>query len=325
MAKESLLVCGAEFAAVEVGDTLIYRPKSPRCGLGLGSQFTLLALLAATSSLIRHPPLLVESDGRNGVSARDVVRQEAFAETGAAPLLVGIVASVAFTHMHRLLRRLGVRNRSVLRRAQLFCDSCSSTCWLLGCAAAETACGTYGRPGSGRSFAEIYAASVYPATSQKPLNVSGGTEGRIELWTLVELIEHGLGGATADISAAPGMDQPAVSAMATASCNGPMIALTGYESVDAIGNSQQQKQAGSDAGLSWVTLAPLLVPSVLLPLLFAVIRCDAFNSDTSSASAASGIGPVADTYKGRGIAGWCKRRGPSGLPRGIVVSPVSTA
>lgn len=298
MAKESLLVGGADFVAVDVGDTLVYRPKSPRCGLGLGTQFTLLALIVATGSLIQHPPAL----GSSGVGIRDVDHAAVHSEpnrTGAAPLLFGILGSMAFTHMHRVLRRFCVRSPSVLRRAQLFGDSCASTCWLVGCAAAETACGAHTSAGTGRTFAEIYAASAYPMMQQS-LNGSN-----LELWTLVELIEHGLGGATADIA------HPAAGGMA-ASCNGPMIALTGNDFNEGAGGEQGQRGI-----TAWATLLPLLVPSVLLPLLFAAVRCDAFNGVES--------GSTSTTGKQRGVMQWCTRRGPSGLPRGVVVcNPIST-
>ena len=300
MAKESLLVGGTDFAAAEVGDTLVYRPKSPRCGLGLGTQFTLVALIAATGSLIQHPPGL----GSSGIGIRDrsgedhdAVHAES-SRTGAAPLLFGILGSMIFTHMHRMLRRFCVRSPSVLRRAQLFGDGCASTCWLVGCAAAETACGTYTTAGTGRTFAEIYAASAYP-TMQQPLNGSS-----VELWTLVELIEHGLGGATADIYPAR-VHRSAAGGMA-ASCNGPMIALTSSDFNEGVGGEQ-----GQQGITAWMTLLPLLVPSVLLPLLFAAVRCDAFNGVESGGTPA--------TSKQRGVVHWCTRRGPSGLPRGFVV------
>jgi hypothetical protein len=302
MAKESLLVRGTDFAAAEVGDTLVYRPKSTRCGLGLGTQFTLLALIAATGSLLQHPPSLMpdwSNVEHSGESSR----------TGAAPLLFGILGSSIFTHMHRVLRRFCVRNPGVLRRAQLFCDGCASTCWLLGCAAAETACGTYRRAGSGRTFAEIYAASAYP--SQQSLNGSNASaEGPLELWTVVELIEHGLGGVTADI-AAPGEHQPVAGGMGAASCNGPMVALTNSD-FEGVSNDHKE-QRGSNDTTGWAILLPLLVPSVLLPLLFAAVRCDAF-SGTETGSA-----PAAGRHRSTGIVQWCKRRGPSGLPRGVVV------
>ena len=258
--------------------------------------------MAATCSLMQHPPST--PDWRDVKHSAEHVESS---RTGAAPLLFGILGSIVFSHMHRVLRRFCVRNPGVLRRAQLFCDSCASTCWLLGCAAAETACGTYTRAGAGRTFAEIYAASAYP--SHQSLNESNvRTTAHLELWTLVELIEHGLGGATADI-AAPGTHQPAAGGMGTASCNGPMIALTGsdFEGVDHKGRQGINDTAG------WATLLPLLVPSLLLPLLFAAVRCDAFHGTEGESP------PPAARQRRKGFVQWCKRRGPSGLPRGVVV------
>ena len=315
MAKESLLVGGTDFAAAEVGDTVVYRPKSSRCGLGLGTQFTLLVLLAATGSLIQHPPspttLALQNTHGDGVS--QFAQGQELNRTGAAPLLFGVLGSIAFSHMHRVLRRFCVRSPGVLRRARLFCDSCASTCWLLGCAAAETACGTYMRAGAGRTFADIYAASSYPMSHRAITGSDAGTKKHLELWTVVELIEHGLGGATADI-AAHGTRHSGTGQMSLGSCSGPMIALADNE-VEAHRDDFQQggQVAITTTRAGWVTLAPLLVPSVLLPLLFAAVRCDAFSNDSVPIEGGSRTGPT------RGMLQWCKRRGPSGLPRAVVV------
>ena len=282
LAKESLLVGGGEFSGSEQGDTLVYRAKKPRCGLGLGTQFTVLTLLVAAVSLIRHPPSV---DGAEG-------------GTGAAPLLFGVLGSILCTHMHQLLRKFCIKSSAALRRAQLFFDNCASTCWLLGCAAAETVCGGGGGGASdakiagvsgegGRTFGEIYAAS-HPAAV-----VAGG---QVEMWTLIELIEHGLSGGTAGI--APPHESGA------AMCAGPMIATFGSEAAGGAGDGNGGGMAG------WLALTPLLVPSVLLPLLFAAVRCDA----VTGSGGANGAPPGS-----KGLKAWCCARGPTGLPRGAIV------
>jgi hypothetical protein len=238
-----------------------------------------LTLLVAAVSLIRHPPA---ADGATGA-------------TGAAPLLFGVLGSVLCTHMHQVLRKFCIKSPAALRRAQLFFDNCASTCWLLGCAAAETVCrggtvdgGATGVDGAGgRTFGEIYAAS-HPAAA-----VAGG---QVEMWTLIELIEHGLSGGTAGA----GMASPHASRSAT--CSGPMIASFGAEGAAGGGNG------GGIAG--WLAYAPLLVPSVLLPLLFAAVRCDAVTGSNATTNPAA---------NGKGLKAWCCAKGPTGLPRGAIV------
>ena len=217
--------------------------------------------------------------------------------------------------------------------------SCASTCWLLGCVLAETTCSTYAptaaADGGGRTFAEIYAGSSISHPALKPAGSTTGAEataaaanlstgglhegdsaGRLELWTLVELIEHGLGGATADIAGPDSFGFAHGGPRGLASCNGPMVAaLTGGDELAGAAFVGHGQGAGgttvTTAAASWVTLAPLLVPSVLLPLLFAAIRCDAFTGGADGGGGGSA--------QSKGLLPWCQGRGPSGLPRGVVV------
>ena len=266
LARESLLVAGRkDFVAADLGDTVVYKPKNPRCGLELGTQFSLLALIAAGVSLLSNPPA---AEG---------------ADAASLPLLLGVAGAVVCNHMHRIVRRCCLRSPAALRRIRLLCDGLASACWLLGCAQAERGCSRLAVGGGGktaaRSFGDLYTASDPHAVLGK--EPDGAKADDVELWTLVELVEHGLGGGV-----------PAGAAADGGLCGGPMV-MGGVE--------------GSGGVLVGATLC---VPAVLLPLLFAAVRCDAFSGGLVGGPAASQ--PVLSR-------GWCTSTGPSGWPRGMVV------